>query len=104
MVWSTSCGARRLIRAICRRGDWHIDGGSRASANHAVDADPSARLLGKTTNHTHAETRAIARFLCGEEWLEYARQNIGRHAYPGVLYCDGRKLSDWRVMLPERGF
>ena len=48
----------------------------------AFDREPTARLLRETVDLRQAQSRSLADVLGSEEWLEHARQDLGRHPLP----------------------
>ena len=69
-------------------GARQIDRHRGAFANAAVDPDLAARLVREAENLAEAETGALADRLGGEERLERALDDVGRHAAAGVGDAD----------------
>src|SRR5690606_16897773 len=67
----------RLLASVLR--PWQQEPHAGATAEHAVDADPAARLLDEAVDYAEAETAALAERLGREEGLEGAREHLGGH-------------------------
>src|SRR6185503_2183599 len=76
-------GDRRLLER-------EIDRHARAALRRALEVDVAARLLHDSVNRCHAEARALADRLRGEERFEHVPAYVLAHADTGISHSNAK--------------
>ena len=63
----------------------------------AIDGDPAVVLVHDAVNGREAKSGAFAQFLCGEEWLEDARQHMRGDAGARIAGCQTGEATGTRL-------
>src|SRR6476619_1012984 len=72
---------------------WEVDLHGRSVVYLAIDLDVAARLFHEPIDLAQSQAGSLSEFLCSEERLEGAVQDIGRHTAPGVADADQHVLA-----------